>query len=684
MDNVNKTFTSEFKFRRNFILLFGILLLIVVSGPLVGIYLLHLAKLALLQNNSEALMNYLSDLAIQKWSVITIASLGVISISYILRKKINAFLQQLKDSTGQLEVVLEEAVLPIITIDQIGTIMTFNKSAEKFFGYTKEEIMGRNITTIQPPEVASKHDQYLKDYTTTGRKTIIGTGREVVAKHKNGHALPIYLSVSEAKLSKDGKSLYVGMITDLTALKQNEQKLDAIIDAAVDAIITINVKGVVQSYNRGAEKLFGYTAEEMIGNNIKMIQPPETASKHDQYLSNYLRTGNANIIGFGRELVAQHKNGTPVPIHLSVSEVKLSESEEPLFVGIARDISGANLKRGVSEYSGLIEKIANGDLRTRIETKKYDGDLATLGSYLNDMTDNLAKIARQTIYASHNIVSGLKEVNGAIGTQASNAAEQEAAVKETTAVMEQIKNTSAETLEKAQVLGKSAERTHEEGQRGLEAVEQSVASMSTIKDKMTGIAQSIVNLSNRMKQIGETTSLVNALAQQSKLLALNASIEAAKAGEAGKGFAVVASEVKDLAEQSHQATVKVQSILDDIQQATDKAVMVTEEGSKEVDTGVMLIEKTGEVINNLNNVIEETTVASQQIVAAVEQETKGVDEVSKAMNEINKSIGYLISSVEQTKNISKELESVVEKLQDNVNFYKLEDLSIVGNEASGS
>src|SRR6476469_851314 len=120
--------------------------------------------------------------------------------------------------------------------------------------------------------------------------------------------------------------------------------------------------------------------------------------------------------------------------------------------------------------------------------------------------------------------------------------------------------------------------------------------MKSVRDKVQIIAQTILDLSKQTQQIGEITSVVNNIALQSKMLALNASIEAAKAGEAGKGFAVVASEVKNLAEQSEQSTTQVQKILEDIRHGTEKAVIVTEEGSKGVAEGTTIVKQMGEIM----------------------------------------------------------------------------------------
>src|SRR5690606_21075456 len=115
---------------------------------------------------------------------------------------------------------------------------------------------------------------------------------------------------------------------------------------------------------------------------------------------------------------------------------------------------------------------------------------------------------------------------------------------------------------------------------GQEAVTRAIEGMTLIRERVEAIAKNILVLSDHTQQIGEIIETVNGLAEQSKLLALNASIEAARAGNEGRGFAVVAMEVRQHAAQSHQATARVHDILNEIQQATNTAVIVTEDGSK--------------------------------------------------------------------------------------------------------
>ena len=117
----------------------------------------------------------------------------------------------------------------------------------------------------------------------------------------------------------------------------NNSRLKAIIDNAVDGIITIDSKGIVESTNPATARLFGYTQEEMHGNNIKMLMPDPDKSNHDRYIGNYHATGVGKIIGKGREVIGKRKNGTTFPFLLSISEVELSGGK--VFTGIIHDIS---------------------------------------------------------------------------------------------------------------------------------------------------------------------------------------------------------------------------------------------------------------------------------------------------------------------------------------------------------
>jgi len=315
-------------------------------------------------------------------------------------------------------------------------------------------------------------------------------------------------------------------------------------------------------------------------------------------------------------------------------------------------------------------RVAAGDLRQRLDIVG-DDVMAKLGVDLNTMTENLSSMTKQISEASHHMVTTIEEVQRTIEMQSSGAAEQAASINEITVSLQEIEKSSSQTMEKAKLLGVSAEQTREKGQLGLEAIEESVDGMKFVRDKVQLIAQTILELSHQTQQVGEITDVVNNLAQQSKMLALNASIEAAKAGEAGKGFSVVASEVKNLAEQSEQSTTLVRKILDEIRHVTEKAVMMTEEGTKSVDDGTLLVEKSGDIMRTLNEVIQEATIASQQIEAAVHQEGIGIEQIAAGMHEINQVTATFVEGVKQSTEAINGLVGTAQSLKNNIDLYQI-------------
>jgi PAS domain S-box-containing protein len=246
-----------------------------------------------------------------------------------------------KDET-RLRAVVDTAVDGVILIDESGAIRMFNPACERLFGYSASEVEGQNVKMLMPAPYREEHDQYLNNYRTTGERKIIGIGREVVGRRKDGSTFPMDLSVGEAK--EEGRSIFVGIIHDLTERKRTELaameaavRMKAVVDTAVDGVILIDARGTILMFNPACEKLFGYEASEVAGQNVKMLMPAPYRSEHDGYLSHYVETRERKIIGIGREVVGQRKDGTTFPMDLSVGEAK--QHGESVFVGIIHDLT---------------------------------------------------------------------------------------------------------------------------------------------------------------------------------------------------------------------------------------------------------------------------------------------------------------------------------------------------------
>jgi PAS domain S-box-containing protein len=242
----------------------------------------------------------------------------------------------------RLDAILNMTVDGIIVIDSKGRIEAFNRGAQGLFGYPESEVLGRNVSILMPSPHHEQHDGYLERYLTTGEARIIGTGREVTGRRRDGSVFPVQLSVGEMHIG--GERKFTGMLRDLTrrvhledALGASEARWRAIVDSAVDGIILIDAHGRVEAFNRAAERLFGYTSDEVIGRNVDMLMPSPYHEEHDSYLARYLATGRAKIIGVGREVQGRRKDGTTFPLHLSVGEITVHGERK--FTGILHDLT---------------------------------------------------------------------------------------------------------------------------------------------------------------------------------------------------------------------------------------------------------------------------------------------------------------------------------------------------------
>ena len=240
------------------------------------------------------------------------------------------------------DTVLNTVVDGLIIIDSRGRIQFFNPACQKLFQYTAGEVVGQNVKMLMPEPFHSEHDRYLDNYTRTGERQIIGIGRRVVGRRKDGTTFPMDLSVGEAKQAEG--SIFVGIIHDLTERERSERELKeavarlrAVVETAVDGVILIDARGTVLMFNPACEKLFGYAADEVTGHNVKVLMPEPFHSEHDGYLANYHRTGDRKIIGIGREVSGRRKDGTTFPMDLSVGEAR--QENESIFVGIIHDLT---------------------------------------------------------------------------------------------------------------------------------------------------------------------------------------------------------------------------------------------------------------------------------------------------------------------------------------------------------
>ncbi|MEQ1911232.1 MAG: PAS domain S-box protein [Vicinamibacterales bacterium] len=243
-------------------------------------------------------------------------------------------------SDRMLAAIVESSDDAIIGKTLEGVIVTWNAAAERLYGYRADEVQGRSIDLLVPP---SQSDQL------RGILQSVSEGRridhlETIRRAKDGRLLDIVLTVSPIR---DLTGHVIGAATiarDLTernrrekALLASEARWRSVIESAVDAIILIDSRGCVEAFNSSAERLFGYREAEIVGQNVSCLMPQPDRDRHDGYLERYLRTGEQQIIGVGREVVAMRRNGTTFPAQLSVGEMVVNGERK--FTGIVHDLT---------------------------------------------------------------------------------------------------------------------------------------------------------------------------------------------------------------------------------------------------------------------------------------------------------------------------------------------------------
>jgi methyl-accepting chemotaxis protein len=333
----------------------------------------------------------------------------------------------------------------------------------------------------------------------------------------------------------------------------------------------------------------------------------------------------------------------------------------------------AEMAESLGQMAKVAEQISAGDLTVEV-TPKSDRD--TLGKAFAKMRENLRRVTREIQESISVLSSSAQQIVATTAQVASAATETATAVSETTTTVEEVKQTAQLSSQKAKYVSESAQKVAQVSQGGKKSAAESIDAMKKIREQMESIAESIVRLSEQSQAIGEIMLTVNDLAEQSNLLAVNASIEAAKAGEQGKGFAVVAQEVRNLADQSKQATAQVRSILGEIQKATNAAVMVTEQGSKAVEVGVQQAARAGESVQQLAESIAEAAQAAAQIAASSQQQMAGMDQVALAMESIKMASTQNVASTKQTESAAKNIDELGRRLKELVAVYKVGEQSM--------
>lgn len=332
-------------------------------------------------------------------------------------------LHNLKESEARFSSMFEAIPDAVMFADVNRKIRLNNPAVFELFQYSNEELLGNTTEMLYP-----SHEAFMEQGKVRYNKTSTGMTLpyEVQYKRKDGSVFWTE-SLGTKVFTASGEHIgFLGIFRDITERKRAEEKLiqqqneqKQILDTMVDAVISIDAFGIITSFSQGAEIMFGYSANNIIGKNVSLLMPDEYSKHHHEFINNYLETGESKIIGIGRELAGLRQSGEQFPMRLSVAELPKREDGVSRFIGTCQDISRekqqeeilqrsqkmdalGKLTGGVAHdfnnmlgvilgYSQLLENL----LDDKSKEHQFNNEISKAGQRAKDLTSKLLSFSRK-------------------------------------------------------------------------------------------------------------------------------------------------------------------------------------------------------------------------------------------------------------------------------------------------
>ncbi len=246
--------------------------------------------------------------------------------------------------------VLDQAIDAVVSIDGRNRVTYYNDAAERLWGWRRDEVMGKNVKMLVPQEYQGPHDDYVNAHRQGGQDKIVGTSREVPLQRKDGQRLWVSLALTR---TPGWRSMgYTAIIRDISAERENRETIAQTLEQALDAVVCIDERNRVTFFNAAAERLWGRSRDEVVGQNVKMLVPRSLQPNHDNYVNNNRRTGVDKIVGTSREVEIEGAEGENRYATLSLSKVVLEN--RTIYTAFLKDITEAVAQREKMRLLSLV------------------------------------------------------------------------------------------------------------------------------------------------------------------------------------------------------------------------------------------------------------------------------------------------------------------------------------------
>jgi methyl-accepting chemotaxis protein len=345
-----------------------------------------------------------------------------------------------------------------------------------------------------------------------------------------------------------------------------------------------------------------------------------------------------------------------------------------VLIGVFMMTTIRHITRPLNEMRAVLAKIAQGDLTVRANVGSSDelGEMAhSLNLTVDALNQTLINVSNHTLTV--NEAAG--EIDAEVGNQASTSTEMSASVAEITSTMEELSASSTQIAEHSKSVVDIANHTWENSKKGAEAMQSVLVKMGDIRSDNQHSLQEIVDLGGKSKEISKVMVIINSLADQTKLIAFNAALEAASAGESGRRFGVVAAEIRRLADSVTESTGEIEAKVNEIQDSINRLVITSEKGSAGIADGMSATSSTADRLGELVGAASQTSSAAQQISLSTQQQKTASNQVVVALREIVTASSHTAQSINRISQISHDMTTTSVELREIVGQFKLGEKS---------
>ncbi|ACF14803.1 methyl-accepting chemotaxis sensory transducer [Chloroherpeton thalassium ATCC 35110] len=327
------------------------------------------------------------------------------------------------------------------------------------------------------------------------------------------------------------------------------------------------------------------------------------------------------------------------------------------------------MQKQLTDLLIVVSNSAEGDFTQRAVVT--EGALGALADSFNLMVDDLGNLIREVQSAALQVGEAASEILSSTEQMAHGAEEQSVQVANASAAVEEMAASIRQVAMNADSASEAAQRATQVAQTGGKTVEETIEGMRRIRATVQDSSQKIKSLGESSMEISKIVQTIEDIANQTNLLALNATIEAARAGEAGRGFAVVADQVRELAERSSKATNDISQLVQTIQSETQDAVSAMERGTLEVERGTKLADSASRALDEIRNVVSQSTELIQEISLAAKQQDIASSGVVSAMTEVSQIAKQSLLGAKQSATLAMRLNEITQQLAKSVSRFKI-------------